>query len=260
MDLLLKALATAAVVAGLLVLLRRAGPRFGGLAAALPLTSAPALFWLGVEQGAPFAAEAATSALLCTALTPLLVLVYGRLSLRHGPWRCLAAGLAAGALGVLGLQPWLGGSVMGGLVLAATLSVIAVRLMPKPAATAPRPGRWHRELLLTAGVSALLTALIGPLVQMGGPSHCGLLAALPVVGMSTLHGLHGRQGAAVACRFLGGYLDGTAAKAVFLAVLAAALLALPAATAWALALGAALFTLVLLRQPPLRRRSAALTT
>lgn len=253
MDLLFKALATTGLVAGLLLLLRQAGPRLGGLAAALPLSSAPTLFWLGVEQGSAFASAAATAALLSTALTPLLVGVYARLSPRRGPLACLLAGLGLSTAVLLLLQSWVTLGPAAGLGLALGLSALVLRLLPRPAPARPRQGNWRTELLLTATVAGLLTLSIGALSQVAGASACGLLAAFPVVGLSTLWSTHQGQGASVACSFVAGYVDGNAAKAVFLALLAAALGSLSPAGAWILALAGGLFTLLLLRHPVARR-------
>ena len=60
---------SAAAVGILLWLLRRAGARAAGLAAAVPINSLPALFWLAQRQGEAFAASAALGALAGTALT-----------------------------------------------------------------------------------------------------------------------------------------------------------------------------------------------
>lgn len=245
MDLLLKALATAAVVAALILLMRRAGPRVAGLAAALPVTSAPVLAWLGQERGAGPAGEAAAAALLTTALTPLGVLVYGRLSARQGPLACLAAGLAAGVAGGMVLSPLLGADVGGRLAVGLGLGLLALFALPRPA-----PAPWRRpdaraELALTCGVAALLTGLAGALVDRIGAGGCGLFAAVPVVGLTLLINLHRGQGADAACRFLAGYLNGIAAKVVFLAVLCLALPVLPQPLAWAVAAAGGLLTLLL---------------
>jgi len=250
MDLLLKATATAAFVVALLLLLRHAGPRLHGLAAALPVSSAPALFWLGLERGAGFAANAACAALLSTALAPLVAAVYGLLSARRGPLPCLLASLGVGALALWLLLPCLGQQALGGLALALALSALALRLLPRAEQAPARRRDWRRELALTAGVAGLLTLLIGALAQAAGAGLCGALAALPVVCLSTVCGTHRAQGSAVACRFLVGYVDGNAAKAVFLALLAGALDCLPLGLAWAAALlgGLVSLTLLLLRQ------------
>jgi len=49
---------SAAAVGVLLATLRRAGPRAAGLAAAVPINSMPALFWLSLEHGGGYATHA----------------------------------------------------------------------------------------------------------------------------------------------------------------------------------------------------------
>lgn len=249
MDVLHKALITAGVVAGLLWLLRQSGPRAGGLAAALPLTSAPVLVWLGLEQGPGPVAGAASGALLSTALTPLLVAVYGRLSSRHGPLSCLLLGLGAAAVALLLLEPWLGRTALAGLAMALGLSALALRLLPRPTQALPRASHWRRELLQTAAVAGGLTWVIDGVTGHASATSCGLLAAFPVVGLTTLYSTHRHQGAAVACQFLAAYVEGTAAKAVFLALLVGGLNSLPLPWAWCGAAAGGLFTLLMLRHP-----------
>ena len=79
-DLVAKAAISAAVVGVLLCLMRQAGPRASGLAAAVPVNSLPALFWLSVDQGGRYAASAALGSLAGTAVT----LVLGSLALIAG--------------------------------------------------------------------------------------------------------------------------------------------------------------------------------
>jgi hypothetical protein len=89
-ELFAKAAVSADAVGVLLSLLRQAGPRASGLAAAVPVNSLPALFWLSVEHGGRYAASAALGSLAGTALTLLfgsLALVLGQ---RHGARTALA--------------------------------------------------------------------------------------------------------------------------------------------------------------------------
>ncbi|HEX6705150.1 MAG TPA: hypothetical protein VF169_10350 [Albitalea sp.] len=83
-DLLAKAAMSAAAVGVLLSLLRQAGPRASGLAAAVPVNSLPALFWLSVERGGPYAACVAWGSLAGTLLTLLLGALALLLGQRHG--------------------------------------------------------------------------------------------------------------------------------------------------------------------------------
>ena len=248
LPLLFQAITTAGFVAGLLLLLRRAGPRWQGVAASLPVSSVPALFWLGLEQGAEFAASAAGAALLAAALTPLAAAVYGRLCARVGPLPCLLAALVVGAVALLLLMPWLGQRPLLALALALGMGALALHLLPHTAPAPARQRHWCSEVLLTAGVAGMLTLLVSTLALVVGPGACGALAALPVIGLSTVFGTHRAQGPAAARRFLAGLVEGNVAKAIFFALLAVGLHHLPLAQAWGAALLGGLLSLALLLQ------------
>jgi hypothetical protein len=135
-ELFAKAAVSAAAVGVLLSLLRQAGPRASGLAAAVPVNSLPALFWLSVEHGGRYAAYAALGSLAGTALTLLfgsIALMLGErhgartaLPLRHGSGRrtVLLSMAVAGVMSALvcGLSRH-GGPLFSGLV--AALPVLA---------------------------------------------------------------------------------------------------------------------------------------
>ena len=77
---LVHAALSAAAVGVLLATLRRAGPRAGGLAAAVPVNSLPALFWLSMEQGGAYATSAVLGSLYGTGLTVLVGTGFARLA------------------------------------------------------------------------------------------------------------------------------------------------------------------------------------
>ena len=86
LALIVKAMLSAGAVGLLLALLRRTGPRASGLAAAVPVNSMPALFWLSIDRGAADAASAAFGSLLGTGLTVLAglaAIVAARITLRR---------------------------------------------------------------------------------------------------------------------------------------------------------------------------------
>jgi hypothetical protein len=138
-DSFARAALSAAVVGLVLALLRCAGPRAGGLAAAVPVSSVPALFWLSIERGGGFAAAAAAGSLAGTAVTALLVLVAIALaqralerstasSTRRGGWRAdapVSMGAAGGMSLVVGELSRHGGPLLCGLVAAAPVVALA---------------------------------------------------------------------------------------------------------------------------------------
>jgi hypothetical protein len=196
-DLLAKAAISAAAAGLVLALLRRAGPRAGGLAAAVPVTSMPVLYWLAAERGAGYAAAAAAGSL----------------------WGTFASAVMA----------WLG----------------AAALMRR-AAPWPAPLRLHPRgrALLSMGAAGTLSLVVGVLSRHAGPVWCGLVAAVPVVALTTTFVAHRHGGAATAGLFLRGYLDGMFAKAVFLGTLGAAWVLGAGAAAWPLALAGAATTVL----------------
>src|SRR5262245_32359803 len=101
---LAKAALSAAAVGALLTMLRHAAPRASGLAAAVPISSMPALFWLSVEHGGGYAATVALGSFWGTGLTALLGVAFGRLlSLCHA---AIAAPLACAAVALVAALIW----------------------------------------------------------------------------------------------------------------------------------------------------------
>lgn len=237
-----QALVTASAVGGLQWLVKRGGPRLGGWVAAVPVTSAPALFWLSLERGGDWAAQAATAALVSTGLTAVFVLVYGRGCVRRCPAVCTAlALLSCTALGVL-VQPPLAGALFASTLFAFATLAWARRGLPRVQAAPSRrvdPQREQRNRWLVMGVAGALTFLTLSLSGAVGPAVCGLVAAIPIVGICTIVSTHQREGAALTGALLKAYVEGSLAKAVFLVGLALGLSALPVAWAWLMALGAA---------------------
>ena len=240
-----QALATAGFVGGVQWLMKRSGPRLSGWVAAVPVTSAPALFWLSLEHGGGWAAQAATAALVSTGLTAVFALVYGRGCVRRCPAACTAlALLACVALGVI-VQPQLGGALVASAIFAFAALAWARRGLPR-VDRVPQGRRnsgggscgWP-----VMAVAGMLTLLTGALSGAVGPGICGLIAAVPVVGICTIVSTHQREGAALTGALLKAYVEGSLAKAVFLVGLALGLSALPVAWAWPLALAAAALAL-----------------
>jgi hypothetical protein len=241
---------TALTVVIVLSLLRRAGPRVGGLAAALPVTSAPALAWAAAEHGPAFASAAAAAALLTTAMTGLFAVLYAHAARRWAPAGALTiAALPVAALTLAVAQA--NCDLVGALCGAILVLLVCSRLLPAAPETAARPGaNKPHGLLKTAAIAGLSTAVIGLIAPTVPPLVCGLVAAIPVIGMSTTVSVHRQGGAVAVVQFLHGYLQGQWAKVAFLGVLAWSLPQCAPLAAWAgAALGAAAVTLALSGTP-----------
>jgi len=249
---LARAALSAAAVAVLLMALRHAGPRAGGLAAAVPINSMPALFWLSVEHGGGYAAAAALGSLWGTGLTVLLGLTFARMALAcHALVAALLAWLAIGALAALSwaLPPAPGGAAA---ALALVTIVIGQVALPRPPSGPRRHGAGRGGPLQSVVVAGAMSMLVSELSRHGGPRFCGLVAAIPVVGMCALYAGYRQGGVALMLRVLRGYLDGMLAKAACLGALGSAWAVGAGAWAWPAALAAAGFAL--LAQRSLRQR------
>lgn len=236
---------SAAAVGVLLSMLRRAGPRAIGLTAAIPISSVPALFWLFMDRGGAYAASAVLGTLWGTGLTVLLGASFARMaSALHPAGAGLLAWLAVAALAVATSSLPSVPTAAAALTLCAIL-VGRAALPPAPAVDSPRrSGR--SGCLLSMAAAAAMSLLVSGLSRHSGPQLCGLVAAIPVVGMFALNAGYRRGGAPLMLRVLHGYLDGMAAKAAFLGALGCAWAL--GAGAWGWGIGAACATLTLLAQ------------
>src|SRR3989442_15484873 len=95
-SLLLKVVATPALIAAATLAGRRWGDRLSGWLVGLPLTSGPVVFFLAIEQGSGFATRASLAVLLGTISQAAFALVYARTAVRGGG----GAGPPAGGAGV----------------------------------------------------------------------------------------------------------------------------------------------------------------
>jgi hypothetical protein len=225
---------------------RRWGPRVSGWLIGLPLTSAPVALFLALEQGRPFAAQAAQGVLSGYISLAAFCGAYAWLSFRAGWLPCWLAGWSAffAITFVLNQAPL-------PLPLTATLVagalLLTLRLWPRDAARpdAPRTPAWEiaARMALGAGFVFLLTEAAATL----GPRLSGLLSPLPI--FATIFAIFTQrfQGPSAARRLLGGVVVSSFAAAVFFVVVAALLVpwGLPAtfaaaAAAALLAQGAAL--------------------
>jgi len=239
---------SAAAVGVVLSMLGRAGPRAIGLAAAIPINSVPALFWLSVEHGSTYTASAVLGTLWGTGLTVLLGAGFARIASALHPARAgLLAWLAIGAL-ALATSSLLSAPVA---VAAATLCAIVLgrAALPRlPGCDLPPRSDGRSGCLLSMAVAGAMSLLVSELSRHSGPQLCGLVAAIPVVAMFALHAGHRRGGVPLMLQVLRGYLDGMVAKATFLGALGCAWAAGAGAWGWVIALACSACTLLAQRR------------
>jgi hypothetical protein len=178
---------SAAVVGVVLSLLRSSGPRAMGLTAAIPINSVPALFWLSMEHGSTYTASAVLGSLWGTGLTVLLGAGFARMASALHPARAaLLAGLAVGALALLTSSL----PSVPAAAAAATLCAILLGRAALPrlrASDLPRRADGRSGCLLSMAAAGAMSLLVSALSRHSGPQLCGLVAAIPVVGMFALH-------------------------------------------------------------------------
>jgi len=250
--LLLKLVATPLLILAASLAGRRWGESVSGWFVGLPLTSAPVVFFLALEQGSGFAASAAAGCLAGAAAEAGFSLAYATAA-RHAGWpRALAAGtggfaVAAILLGTaqLPLPPL--------VALVALALAGALRLMPLHGAAvltlAAAPGWDIPARMIVATVLVFSLTELAPLL---GAQLSGLAATYPVFAAVLAAFAHRARGRAAATGVLRGLLVGLFGFVGFFAVLAATIgrlgIALSFAAATALAFAIQGMTITVLRR------------
>jgi hypothetical protein len=223
------------LVAGVTLGARRWGPRVGGWLTALPLVAGPTLFFLAVEQGRVFAAEAALSTLVGLIAVVAFGVAYawtarGRawpLSLAAG-W--LAFGVATVLLQTLRWAP--------APAIAAALGSFALagRVLPadREPPVRPRSPAWDLPLRMLGTLTVVLT--VTHVADRLGPAWSGALTPFPVALAVVLVFAHAQDGAPLAIRLLHGFLPAMWGFGLFCLVVALAMVPLGPAPAFVHAL------------------------
>jgi hypothetical protein len=220
MDYVLKAAVTTALVALVMLAARRWGGNTAGLLAGLPLTTVPALIWIGLERGAAVAAQVSIGSVLGCSLVPIFALVYDRVARRRSPAATLVVGIAVLSAGV-GLASRLESGLWLAGTLAPLISVTTLMLMGGRIGRAPANTLRPRFVLAIGATSAGLISVLLGLVAVGiGPQLAGVLTALPIVGVVTAVAEHAAGGPPAVTTFLRGYVMSSLGRSAFGAVFA----------------------------------------
>jgi len=234
----LKLVVTPALIAAASFAGRRWGQAVSGWFVGLPLTSGPIAFFLAVDQGASFAAAAASGSLAGAAAETAFCVAYARAAARwRWPLALAAACLAFGAVAALIQRLDLPLIALAPAALA--VLGIALGLMPEGSElrTPIPPPRWDIPARMVIA-TALVFAITGAAPTLG-PRVSGVLASFPVYAAILTVFAH-RSGADPALRVLKGLLLGLFAFAGFFVVLGASLERLGVAAAFGAAIFAAL--------------------
>lgn len=235
LTLALRAGVTAAIVITAAVLAERAGPRWGGLVASLPVAAGPAFVMLALQHPPEFIADAALGSMAANPATVIFLCIFVRLVVRHGLPVALPAGLLGWLCAVLSIRALAPGTV--GIV-ALNLMVFGLGLLLTRRATRlvgggvrPKGRPWY-ELPGRAALVGLLVASVVTASHALGPFASGIGAVIPVTYTSLLLVVTPRQGREAAAAVAASALLGFAGFA--LGFLALHLLAVPLGSAAAM--------------------------
>ncbi|SFK88987.1 hypothetical protein [Methylorubrum salsuginis] len=214
MGLLAVKLAVTPLLMALVTLVnRRFGSAAGGIVAGLPLTSGPISLYLALEQGLPFAGEAAHGSLVGVGAVLASYLAYLMASRRLSVFPSCWAGLA-------GFTLW---AVAAGRIGADTLLVLLVLALvglllafTRGARSGRRPARlpaW--DLPARIAVSTGLVVLVTLAAPLLGPAVSGLLAPVPVIAWPLIVFVHAQSGRDAAVATIRGTVSGAVGLCVF---------------------------------------------
>jgi hypothetical protein len=233
--LLLKLLLVPSLVASVTLASRRWGLRVGGVLTALPMVAGPTLCFYALEQGHPFAASAARTAMLGIAATAAFCVTYARAARSLGWPASIAAGWAALAIVATLVYQFpnlrgVGEFAMASVALFTGRLLIPSQNITQAAAAAPR---WDLPLRMIS--SATVVVAFTGLAALLGARLSGLVSAFPVVTMVLAVFTHAQHGPSSVATFLRAVLRGLYGFAVFCLVFSTAL----GAWRWTLAVSVA---------------------
>ena len=222
--LLLKLILVPACLALLSLAARTWGPRVGGWLAGLPIVAGPILFFLALERGVAFGAQAAGAALGAAFATIWFCLAYAWVATRHAWPLSALAGLSAWAAAVL-LMSFFEGSIAIGLAACVAALIVAPPLFPRRSVPAGAALPRH-EIVFRMAAGAAVVLVVTAAAAAIGPVWSGLLSAFPTLGTVLAVFSQRSSGAAYAAALLRAMCFGMASLVAFFVALALLLPAL----------------------------------
>ncbi len=220
---------------------RRWGPTVGGWLVSLPLTSAPVILFLAIEQGTAFASSAAQNTLLGIISVASFCLVYYWFSFRFGwPISMLAGWIAFFALTFIEENIIL--PLLISFVVVITFLTLVLTVMPNSQSKdlTITPPRWDTPLRMLVA-TAFVLGLTGA-ASILGPQLSGLLAPFPMFTTILAVFTHHFQGAIFTRRLLRAVVAGSFTFVIFFLVISLLVNRWGIVFAFSLALLAALAT------------------
>jgi hypothetical protein len=219
LTLIVKMAITAGFLLAATVIAERAGPLIGGLVATLPISAGPVYVFLALDHDAHFIAQSALGSLVTNAYNLAFALTYALLAQK----RSLAVSLG-GAYAVWLALTLAGGAVAWTLATAIVLDIVLLAIalwLSAPLRHAPMPRiqqRWY-DLMLRAGMVAILVGTVVTISFYVGPTISGHLAVFPIVLSSIAIILHRRVGGPATAAVIANAIIGLGGFAVSLVAL-----------------------------------------
>jgi len=210
LSLALKMAVTAGFVVTATFAAERAGPVVGAMIATLPVAAGPAYLFLAFEHDALFISQSALASLVANVVTSIFALTYAALAQRHGRGLSVLAALATWIVlaSLLRLVDW---DTWTAVAFNATGIALCIAVGNRFRHVRVPPPRQHwSDLLLRAGMVAVLVAVVVTLSTLVGPTVTGILAVFPIVLLSLMLILHPRIGGPAAAAVLSNSLLGMA--------------------------------------------------
>ena len=220
---------------------RRWGPTVGGWLVSLPLTSAPVILFLAIDQGTAFASSAAQNTLMGIMSVASFCLVYYWFSFRFGwPISMLAGWIAFFALTFIEESVIL--PLLFSFVIVIAFLAVVFKVMPKSQSKdiTINPPRWDTPLRMLVATGFVL-GLTGA-ASILGPQLSGLLAPFPMFTTILAIFTHHFQGADFTRRLLRAVVAGSFTFVTFFLVISLLVNKWGIAVAFGLALLAAMTT------------------
>lgn len=196
----------------------------------------PTLVFYAVEQGAPFAAQAAHGTLLALISVGCYAVAYAHAS-RRMAWPgalTLAAVAWAATTATTYTNPI---PVLPGLAALIVSCALAHWLMPAVSGHVIRGASPRWDLALRMSAAATLVLILTSAAAWLGPSLSGFLASFPLATTILIAFTHAQHGPSAVVAFFRGFLPVLPMFGVFCVVLTVTLGSMPIAAAFALALG-----------------------
>lgn len=220
---------------------RRWGPAVGGWLVSLPLTSAPVILFLAIDQGTAFASSAAQNTLMGIMSVASFCLVYYWFSFRFGwPISMLAGWVAFFALTFIEESVML--PLLFSFVVVIAFLTVVLTVMPKSQSKdiTIKPPRWDTPLRMLVA-TAFVLGLTGT-ASILGPQLSGLLAPFPMFTTILAVFTHHFQGAHFTRRLLRAVVAGSFTFVTFFLVISLLVNRWGIAVAFGFALLAAMVT------------------